>query len=132
MTLADRLKGLMIARYGSTNKSRLGKELGVSESTVRNWLKGFIPRPPIMKAICQLFIVSPAWFQYGIEEEKNKIILQEKEKTLLEYAQKAGFDRSLEILKLITAEASKSVEAQSSDQHHPVQTQTSKRRKKSA
>lgn len=98
---------------------RLEKITGVPSSTIRNWFKKECPSIPSAEHLmifCDLFCVSPELLWRGRKTgiDTDRFIRDEKEMMIINlFRQK---------------EAPKSVEAQSPDQYHPVQ--TSKRRKK--
>lgn len=53
---------------------RLSKDLGMKESSIRNWFKGrSIPRQKHMIALAEYFKVSPAWLQYGDKKHSTTI-----------------------------------------------------------
>lgn len=64
--------------------SKFAEELGIGESTVRNWLAGTPPKLEAVIAICGKFAISCEWLIFGTEKVQESEPLQNIE-TLVSY-----------------------------------------------
>jgi len=65
VTLADRLKEVMLERKPPLTQQALADRVGVTQRAVTGWLQGVIPYPKTLNRICLTLGIRRDWLLYG-------------------------------------------------------------------
>ena len=99
MNIADKLKELLEEK--SVTPYRVAKEIGVSQTTIKNWVTGYTaPKERHIKALADYFGITTDEL-LGKEKQPTEGELSDEEKAMLDLFRQAGDDaRRLALLAL--------------------------------